>query len=150
GTPEAVESLIDLMNIPVFARVAGAAFAMITGVELAYEHLSGDKPEGFEAGPTEDPQDENVAMDPDEHLPWPVPALVAKWWNQHRVQFQADSRYFRGKNLTLQTLREVLINGNQPERAVAALELALREPTQPLFEVRARGALQVEQLKRWI
>ncbi len=88
-------------------------------------------------------------MDPDENLPWPVPALVAKWWNQHRAKFQADRRYFRGKEITIQSLREVLISGNQPERAAAALELALREPTQPLFEVRARGAFQLEELKRW-
>jgi uncharacterized protein (TIGR02270 family) len=148
GDPEAVEGLIDLMNIPGIARVAGEAFSMITGVDLSYEDLSGDKPEGFEAGPTEDPEDENVAMDPDENLPWPVPALVAKWWNQHRAQFQADRRYFRGKELILQSLREVLISGKQRERVAAALELALREPQQPLFEVRARGAFQLEELKR--
>jgi uncharacterized protein (TIGR02270 family) len=149
GDPDAVEYLIDLMNVPVIARVAGEAFSMITGVDLAYEHLSGEKPEGFEAGPTEDPEDENVAMDPDENLYWPVPELVAKWWNQHRAKFQADRRYFKGKEITIQSLREVLISGSQPERGAAALELALKEPTQPLFEVRARGALQLEELKRW-
>jgi len=147
GDPEAVEYLIDLMNVPAIARVAGEAFSMITGVDLAYEDLSGEKPEDFEAGPSEDPEDENVAMDPDEHLPWPVPALVAKWWNQHRAQFQTSRRYLRGKEITIQSLREVLTGGNQRERAAATLELALREPTQPLFEVRARGALQLEELK---
>jgi uncharacterized protein (TIGR02270 family) len=149
GDPEAGEYLIDLMDIPAIARVAGEAFSMITGVDLAYEALSRDKPEGFEAGPTDDPEDENVAMDPDENLPWPAPALVAQWWNQHRAQFQAGKRYFRGKEITVQSLREVLVSGNQPERIEAALELALQEPTQPLFEVRARGALQLEELKRW-
>ena len=78
GDPEAVADLIDLMNVPAIARVAGEAFSMITGVDLAYEDLSGDKPEGFEAGPTEDPEDENVAMDPDENLPWPVPDTGGK------------------------------------------------------------------------
>jgi uncharacterized protein (TIGR02270 family) len=148
GDSEAVEFLIELMNVPAIARVAGESFSMITGVDLAYEHLSGEKPEDFEAGPTEDPEDENVAMDPDENLPWPVPALVAMWWIQHRAKFQA-ARYFKGKEITAQSLREVLIRGNQPERAAAALELALRESTQPLFEVRARGEFQLEELKRW-
>ena len=87
-------------------------------------------------------------MDPDEISPG-LCRLVAKWWNQHRAKFQADRRYFKGKEITVQSLREVLINGNQPERAAAALEIALREPTQPLFEVRARGALQLDELKRW-
>jgi uncharacterized protein (TIGR02270 family) len=149
GNLEAVEYLIDLMDIPAIARVAGEAFSMITGVDLVYEHLSGEKPEDFEVGPTEDPEDENVAMDPDENLPWPVPALVAKWWNQHRAQFQSDRRYLKGKEITLQSLRKLLISGNQSERASAAWELALRDPTQPLFEVRARGAFQLEELKRW-
>jgi uncharacterized protein (TIGR02270 family) len=149
GDADAVEYLIDLMNIPAIARVAGEAFAMITGVDLSDEHLNGDKPDDFEVGPTEDPADENVAMDPDENLPWPVPALVVKWWNQHRAKFRADRRYFKGKEITVQSLRELLIDGNQPERAAAALELALREPTQPLFEVRARGVFQLEELKRW-
>jgi uncharacterized protein (TIGR02270 family) len=141
--------LIDLMDIPTIARVAGEAFSMITGVDLSDEHLSGEKPEGFEAGPTEDPEDENVAMDPDENLPWPVAALVAKWWNKHRAQFQTGRRYLKGKEITVQSLRELLLSGNQPERAAAALELALKEPTQPLLEVRARGALQLEESKRW-
>jgi hypothetical protein len=41
---------------------------MITGVDIAYEDLEGEWPEGFEAGPTENPENENVAMDPDEDL----------------------------------------------------------------------------------
>jgi len=57
------------MTIPELARVAGEAFTMITGVDIAYEDLEGAWPEGFVAGPTEDPEDENVAMDPDEDLP---------------------------------------------------------------------------------
>jgi uncharacterized protein (TIGR02270 family) len=149
GDPEAVEYLIDLMNMPTIVRVAGEAFSMITGVDLAYEDLSGDKPDDFEVGPTEDPGDENVAMDPDENLPWPVPALVATWWNRHRAEFQVGRRYLRGKEVTIGSLREVLIRGNQRERAAAALELALREPTQPLFEVRARSSFQLEELQRW-
>jgi uncharacterized protein (TIGR02270 family) len=149
GDPEGGEYLIDLMDIPTIARVAGEAFSMITGVDLSDEHLSGEKPEGFEAGPTEDPEDENVAMDPDENLPWPVAALVAKWWNKHRAQFQTGRRYLKGKEITVQSLRELLLSGNQPERAAAALELALKEPTQPLLEVRARVALQLEESKRW-
>ena len=55
----------------------------------------------------------------------------------------------RGKEIAIQSLREVLIEGNQHERAAAALEFALREPTQLLFEVRGRDAAQLEELKRW-
>lgn len=149
GDPEAVGGVIDLMHIPAIARVAGEAFSMITGVDLAYADLTGDQPEGFEAGPTEDPEDENVAMDLDEAFPWPVPALVGKWWNEHRGKFQPGRRYLRGKEIAIASLREALINGKQCERAAAALELALQEPMQPLFEVRARGAFQLEAIQQW-
>jgi len=148
GTPEFVTDLIDFMKDPAVARLAGHSFSVITGVNLAYDNLSGNKPEGFQTGPTEDPEDENVAMEPDENLLWPNPASVAKWWNQHRAKFQAGRRYIRGKDITIQSLREVLIDGNQHERAVAALELALREPTQSLFEVRGRGTAQLDELNR--
>jgi hypothetical protein len=40
----------------------------------------------------------------------------------------------------------VLTVGNQRQRAAAAIELALREPDEILFEVRARGADQRRQL----
>ena len=83
------------MKHPPIARLAGLSFSIITGVNLAYENLSGDKPEDFDAGPTEDPEDENVAMDPDENLPWPDAALVTKWWNRHRPKFQAGGRYLQ-------------------------------------------------------
>jgi hypothetical protein len=46
--------LIDMMQIPVHARVAGEAFTMITGVDLKDAQLEGCRPEGFEAGPNDD------------------------------------------------------------------------------------------------
>jgi uncharacterized protein (TIGR02270 family) len=149
GDPEAVGGLIDLMNIAAIARIAGEAFSMITGVDLAYEDLTGDQPEGFEVGPTENPEDENVAMDPEWALHWPVPVLVEKWWDENRGKFQPGRRYLRGKEITITSLREVLISGKQRERAAAALELALQKPTKPLFEVRARGAFQLEAIQQW-
>ena len=142
-----VPELIDFMKDPPIARLTGHAFSIITGANLIYDNLSGDTPESFYVGPTEDPEDENVAMDPDENLPWPQHELVTKWWNQHRAKFQTGRRYLRGKEITIQSLREVLIEGNQRERAAAALELALKEPTQPLFAVQARAAFQSDALK---
>jgi uncharacterized protein (TIGR02270 family) len=149
GGPEFITDLINLMKNPPIARVAGEAFSMITGLNLAYENLSGDAPEGFETGPIEDPEDGNVSMDPDENLPWPAPDRLAKWWNQHRAKFQMGRRYLRGKEISIQSLHEVLIDGNQRERDAAALELAIKEPTQPLFAVQGRASFQLEELKRW-
>ena len=65
GDPAIMPWLIQMMEVPELARVAGESFTMITGVDIAYEDLEGEWPEGFEAGPTENPEDENVEMDSD-------------------------------------------------------------------------------------
>ena len=146
GVPEIVPWLIEQMNVPELARVAGEAFSMITGVHIAYNKLGGTKPEGFEAGPTEDPADEDVAMDPDENLSWPDPALVAKWWSARRGDFSKGTRYLIGRPIEPEALQQVLKAGYQRQRATAALELALLNPGHPLFEVRAPGFRQLRLL----
>jgi uncharacterized protein (TIGR02270 family) len=142
GDPVSIPWLIEQMTIPELARVAGEAFTMITGVDIAYEDLEGEWPEGFEVGPTEDPEDENVAMDPDEDLPWPKPEAIHTWWKNHQGQCRLGTRYLLGKPMSPDWLRDVLRNGRQRQRAAAALELALQQPGQPLFEVRAPGFRQ--------
>lgn len=149
GDPALAGDLIAFMENDEMTRVAGEAFSMITGVDLAYDDLDGDEPEDFAGGPTENPEDEEVDLDPDEDLPWAVPDLVSKWWNEHRGNFRAGVRYLRGKEITTQSLRETLVKGNQRQRAAAALELAIQEPAQPLFEVRAPGKRQLERLQSW-
>jgi uncharacterized protein (TIGR02270 family) len=146
GDPDVVPWLIEQMKVPALARVAGEAFTMITGVGIDYRDLEGKWPEGFEAGPTEDPKDENVEMDPDEHLPWPNPDLIQKWWGPNRGQFQSGTRYLCGKPMTVDWLKVVLRDGYQRQRAAAALELAIRQPGAPLFNVKAPGFRQIQLL----
>src|SRR5207245_1295775 len=76
GDPSFVPWLMSLMGQLPLARLAGESFTFITGVDLAYQDLERKPPEDFNAGPTEDPKDENVAMDPDDNLPWPDPATA--------------------------------------------------------------------------
>jgi uncharacterized protein (TIGR02270 family) len=146
GDPTHIPWLTEQMQVPELSRVAGEAFTMITGVDIAFQDLDRDKPEGFEAGPTENPEDENVEMDPDENLPWPDPGLIAKWWTQHQVEFQNGTRYLLGKPISLDWCQQVLRKGRQRQRATAALELAIRQPGQPLFNVAAPGFRQQQML----
>jgi uncharacterized protein (TIGR02270 family) len=146
GDPEAVPWLIHHMKSLPSARLAGEAFTLIIGVDLAYRDLERKPPEDFNAGPTEDPKDESVAMDPDDNLPWPESALVQKWWDKNRSQFQNGTRYLLGKPITQDWLKTVLRDGRQRQRAAAALEMALRNPGQPLFNVEAPGFRQIESL----
>jgi uncharacterized protein (TIGR02270 family) len=136
------------MRNPPLARVAGEAFTMIAGVDLAYQDLDCKAPEGFEAGPNEDPQDDNVDMDPDEKLPWPDVALISQWWAKHRAEFQPGVRHLTGKPITVEWAEQVLRLGRQRQRAAAALELAILRPGSPLFEVRAPGFRQQKLLGR--
>jgi len=147
GDPALVPWLIEQMNRPELMRVAGEALSMITGVDIAYEDLEGEKPEGFEPGPTENPEDENVAMDPDENLPFPDRKRVEQWWSRKRESFSAGVRHLLGKPMTNESLIDALRNGYQRQRAAAALELAIRNPGQPLFEVRAPGFRQIQALR---
>ncbi len=142
GDPAGIPFLLEQMHIPDLARPAGEAFSMITGVDLAFDDLETDAPEGFAAGPTEDPADENVAMDPDEDLPWPAPDLIEAWWAANKGQFTAGTRYFLGRPMTDEALQAALKTAYQRQRIAAAMELAIRHPGRPLFAWRAPGYRQ--------
>ena len=142
GDPVRIPWIIEHMEVPELARVAGEAFTMITGVDIAYEDLEGEWPKGFEAGPTESPEDEDVEMDSDEDLPWPDAQLIAEWWAKNKAAFRNGTRYLLGQPISPEHLQEALRKGFQRQRAAAALELAILQPGQPLFEVRAPGFRQ--------
>jgi hypothetical protein len=142
GDPMLMPWLIDHMSIPEHARVAGESYTMITGIDIAFQDLEGEKPEGFEAGPTESPEDEDVEMDPDEDLPWPNPELILGWWNKNKGLFKNGVRYLLGNPITAEHLQHVLRTGFQRQRYAASIELVMMKPGQPLFEVRAPGFRQ--------
>lgn len=150
GDPLYVPWLIKLMVVPEVSRVAGEAFCMITGVDLAYDDLEGEWPAGFQAGPTENPQDDDVAMDPDEDLPWPEPSLIQAWWEKNNTRFRVGTRYLAGKPITVEHCQQVLNTGLQRQRCAAALELAIRQPDTPLFNTSAAGNRQQSVLQQQI
>lgn len=148
GDPSVVPGLIEKMASPPLARAAGEAISFITGVHIDYDKLDGAAPEGFEAGPTEDPDDDRVTLDPDDGLPWPDAGKVKAWWDVNRALFPPGVRHLCGKPIALEHLQELLTSGYQRQRAAAALELAIRNPRQPLFEVRAQGRRQMDALRK--
>jgi uncharacterized protein (TIGR02270 family) len=150
GDPAFVDWLIDQMQHPPLARLAGEAFSLMTGAHLAYDKLEGAKPEGFEAGPSEDPADERVAMDIDEHLAWPNAQAVRQWWDSRRGAIAAGARYILGKPISADWLREVLRCGYQRQRIAAAVELAILEPGAGLFPIAAPGFRQQQLADRLV
>jgi uncharacterized protein (TIGR02270 family) len=142
GEIDFIPWLIEQMEVPELSRVAGESFTLITGKDLAYDDLDRDKPEGFESGPTENPEDDDVELDDDEDLPWPNPETIQQWWNANKSEFTLGTRYLNGMPISNKTCQSVLTEGTQRQRKAAALELALMNDNAVLFETSAVGKQQ--------
>jgi uncharacterized protein (TIGR02270 family) len=147
GDSALVHWLIEQMQTPELARVAAESFSLITGADISAEGLEGENQDDSGNWPSDDPDDCFVGMDPDENLPWPDPVLVGAWWRQRADQFSSGERYFLGKTISAGHLRQALRSGSQRRRAHAAMELALLNPGQPLFNTRAPGFKQILALR---
>jgi uncharacterized protein (TIGR02270 family) len=142
GDPLYIPWLIERMAALETARLAGEAFSMITGVDLAYRDLDRKPPQDFGSGPNDDPADENVSLDEDERLPWPDPEKIGRWWTANRGRFNVGTPYFLGAPKPAADWLQALSDAYQRQRHAAALELAIRQPDKAVFEARARGRLQ--------
>jgi uncharacterized protein (TIGR02270 family) len=146
GDPHFVPWLIRQMEDLKATRLAGEAFSLITGLDLSFLDLDKRPPEGIETGPTENPEDEDVAMDPDDSLPWPDVAKIQAWWAANGARFQAGTRRFMGEPIGRENCLRALREGFQRQRAAAALHLCLLNPGTPFFPVRAPAWRQ----QRWL
>jgi uncharacterized protein (TIGR02270 family) len=137
GETRYVPWLITQMSDLKLARLAGEAFSMMTGLDLALSRLDRAQPEGVESGPTEDVDDANVDIDEDEGLPWPDAEKVAAWWNAEGTRFQDGTRFFMGQAPSRDHCMAVLKTGCQRQRVAAAHYLCLLDPGTPLFNTSA-------------
>jgi uncharacterized protein (TIGR02270 family) len=125
-----------MSNLP-NARLAGEAFGLITGIDLSKTQMDRPRPTEFEGQPNDNPEDLNVDMDPDDGLPWPDVKKIEVWWHANSGRFQKGTRYFMGKPVTREHCIDVLKNGYQRQRILAAHYLCLLEPGTPLFNTSA-------------
>ena len=137
GDPTYIPWLIRQMSAAASARVAGEAFTLLTGADLERQQLWNNRPDGFESGPNDDPEDPDVDMDPDDGLPWPDVGRIEKWWAANSERFPKGTRYFMGAPVTREHCVEVLKNGSQRQRILAANYLCLLDPGTPLFNTSA-------------
>jgi len=137
GDPGYAPWLIGLMSDDKLARLSGEAFSFMTGVNLDSPDFERKRPENFESGPNDDPNDRNVEIDEDDGLPWPDQERVQAWWNANSHRFQRGVRYFMGEPLNRENCLRVLKEGYQRQRIAAAYYLSLLNPGTPLFEWRA-------------
>jgi len=146
GDTQYVPWLIKHMDDLKLTRLAGESFSLITGLDLAYLDLERSPPEGVEFGSTENPEDEDVAMDPDDSLPWPDPVKIAAWWTDNAPRFPSGVRYFMGEPVSIENGKRVLREGYQRQRIAAALYLSMLQPGTPLFPTSAPAWRQ----QRWL
>jgi uncharacterized protein (TIGR02270 family) len=146
GDVQVIPWLIQHMADDVWARLAGEAFSLITGADLALLDIERKPPEGIDFGPNADPEDENVAMDEDDSLPWPDQAKVQAWWQTNAHRFTAGQRYFAGEPPSPAHCIHVLKTKGQRQRTQAAEYLCLLRPGSKLFPVAAPAWRQ----QRWL
>ena len=137
GDPVSIPWLIQQMHDLPHARVAGEAFSLITGADLALLDLERRDSPDYDAGPNDDPADPNVAMDDDENLPWPDPTLIEAWWQQEKGAYQNGQGYLLGQPISEQAYLQALARGQQRQRIAAACGLARLRPTEALFPTSA-------------
>lgn len=130
GDPVTVPWLLELVDDPKSARLAGEALSAITGVDLDYSNLTSDAPE----------EDPDVHPD-DAELPMPNADAVREWWSQHQRDFSVGQRYMRGLPVSAGNAATVLREGYQRQRVGAAIEQT-RLTESALFSVDARADLQ--------
>ncbi|MBS0342350.1 MAG: TIGR02270 family protein [Proteobacteria bacterium] len=146
GDPHYVPWLIQQMNSPKLARIAGESFSLITGVDVARQNFERTLAESPEAGPSDDPDDDDIAMDEDHGLPWPDSEKITAWWQASGHRFVAGTRYFMGEPPSLAHCLAVLKEGYQRQRIAAAEWRCVLQPGMPLFNTAAPAWRQ----QRWL
>ena len=141
GDPHAVNWLITKMREPAYAKLAAEAFVLITGIDLEKNHLAAEIPPAIAVQPNSDTDDDDVSLDEDENLLWPNPELVSSIWMSQGQNYIAGQRYFMGKKINTDFLRNTFSNVNQRQKYAVAMELALTDSTTPLYNTRARMQL---------
>jgi len=148
GDPFYVPWLIKQMDNPDVSRLAGESFSFITGLDLAYLDLEKDAPEAIIFGPSDNPEDNNVAMDSDEDLPWPDATKIQDWWNANHHNYINGQRYFMAAPVSYEHCLGMLREGYQRQRLVAAQHLKILNSATQLFPIAAPGWRQQRWLKK--
>lgn len=138
GDPAVVPWLLARLDDPALARLAGEAFSLVTGADLAFLDLDRPPPAEPPFGPSDEPAEEEVALDPDEHLPWPDRTRIEAFWAEAASGMPAGTRHLLGRPVGPEAIGQAWVSGYQRQRRAAALERALMRPEEPLWNWRAK------------
>lgn len=139
GFAASLPHVLDWMRDSSAARVAGEAFTLITGRTSPRADL------GQPLGPTDDPDDEDVAQHPDEGLAVPDPDAAARACDALEL---GSAPLLLGRPRDRRWLIAVLRTGRQRERWLAARCLAAGSSCEPLFDVCHQASVQQTRLSQ--
>ncbi|MGD8175022.1 TIGR02270 family protein [Marinimicrobium sp. ARAG 43.8] len=130
GDPEIIPWLLSCMKHLSLARVAGEAFAQITGFDLEEHELNHRLPSTSASAADDDPDSAIPPLDHDEYLPWPHTEKLSAFWETIKHRFPSGQRHLRGAPLSIECCQQVLETGPQRARLSASLEWALQDRPQ--------------------
>jgi uncharacterized protein (TIGR02270 family) len=161
GRIAAAEACLPLLGDAEVGKLAGEAFAAITGLPAAGRFLAadtGDEPE--EPIPlAQEKLDADLVPTAEDALPLLDPEAVQAWWGEQRSRFERGKRYLFGAPWGRESVLAVLAQGPMRRRRGLAIEVAIRTrgrvqvETQALTarqraEVAAAGAIQAGEIER--
>lgn len=144
GDPHVIPWLIMKMHNFETAKIAGEAFAVITGIDLERNNLVIDTPKNIVLLPNDDIADENVNLDEDENLPFPDVNKINHIWLRYRDRYRAGRRYVMGVEVSnnspivIEKLNRVLQQSSLRQRQSVALSIALLDPQSAFINSKAR------------
>lgn len=147
GDPFYLEPLFKQFSNEDVARVAGEAFEMITGLNIFEQSLEVlEEVEVVDQIDLDDEEDDTEDLGEDQGLVVPDPEKMRPWLDEHQGKFPVGEPLFCGQPRSREQSATILFAGRQRQRRVAALDAAIAAPGSVLFETRAPGRRQFEQL----
>jgi len=143
GDPHAINWLVVQMRTPSLSRLAGEAFTVITGIDLQENKLALEELPNLDEILPENGENDFLECSGDEYLAFPDVNKVAAVWQKYQHRFISSRRYFLGHEITSveninTSLSRIFLNATQRHRRMAALELAILDPSQFLMNHEAK------------
>lgn len=136
GNVEYVPWLIGQMGDEAIARLAGESLRLITGFDY---DAPGATVASSSSPPDEKPGEKDIPMS---EYPVPNKEYVSDWWQKHQKDFTGAPRLLLGRPTTLDWLDDILAEGEQAHRELAALHRVIQQPGSLLVPCRANAAIQ--------
>jgi hypothetical protein len=141
--------LVEAADKP-WARAAGQALAVMTGVDIEAAGLVGE-PEPAEDTGEEIPEsgDDVFDLDLDDDYPRPDPAKLATWWQHALSEIPPGTRIRWGKPFSFHACLAEAREGRAPDRDYALRECLLRLPSVRVFPRRTWMSEQARMMGGW-